>query len=54
MTISPFSCICNKEKTHKLIFDGGVLGNYTINLCNSCYLSQDKKFMISEEKIHEQ
>ena len=51
MTISPFSCICKKKKTHKLVFDGGVLGNYTINLCSSCYLTQDKKFMITEEKI---
>ncbi|MCH7649345.1 MAG: hypothetical protein IIA83_12170 [Thaumarchaeota archaeon] len=54
MSISPFSCICNNKKTHKLVFDGGVLGNYTVSLCHSCYLSQDKKFMISEEKFHEQ
>ena len=54
MSISPFSCICNNKKTHRLIFDGGVLGNYTINICSSCYLTQGKTFMISEEKIIEQ
>lgn len=54
MIISPFSCSCKTKKTHKLVFDGGVLGNYTVSLCHPCYLSQDKKFMISEEKIHEQ
>jgi len=51
MTFSTFSCSCNRIKQHKLVFDGGVLGNYTISLCTPCYLSQDKKFMITEEKI---
>ena len=54
MTISSFSCSCKTKKTHKLIFDGGVLGNYTVSFCYSCYFSQAKKFMISEEKIIEQ
>ena len=53
MTLAPFSCQCDRKKTHKLIFDGGVLGNYTVFQCHSCYLSQDKKFLISEEKIIE-
>jgi len=44
----------HRTKKFKLVFDGGVLGNYTVSLCHSCYLSQDKKFMISEEKIIEQ
>lgn len=52
MSISPISCRCKNKKTHKQIFDGGILGNYIINLCDSCYLSQNKKFMITEEKIH--
>jgi len=44
----------HSPKKFKLVFDGGVLGNYTVSLCHLCNLSQDKKFMISEEKILEQ
>jgi len=54
MIFSDFACNCNRSKRHKLVFDGGVLGTYAVSLCNPCYLSQDKKFMISEEKFFEQ
>jgi len=54
MTENFFSCKSDEKKSHKLVFDGGILGNYVVSLCHSCYLSQDKKFMISEEKINEQ
>ena len=46
-----FSCNCNTKKQHRLIFDGSnVIGDYTLDLCNSCYFAQDKKFLIREEK----
>lgn len=51
MTISPFSCSCKTKKTHKLVFDGGVLGNYVVDLCIHCYRSQEKKFVIKEEML---
>jgi len=54
MIPTTFYCNCNFKKKYKLVFDGGLLGEYTLSLCHSCYLSQDKKFMISEEKIREQ
>jgi len=51
MTISPFSCSCKTKKTHKLVFDGGILEQYSLELCGSCYVVQDKKFLISEERL---
>jgi len=43
---------CNHSpKKFKLNFDGGVLGHYSLELCNSCYVAQDKKFLISEERL---
>jgi len=53
MNFTTFSCSCKEKKQYKLVFDGGVLGTYTILQCVSCYLSQNKKFLISEEKINE-
>jgi len=44
-----FSCNCIREKSHKLVFDGGVVGSYCIEICQSCYKSQGKKFLIKEE-----
>jgi len=54
MIPSNFSCSCGKKKRHRLVFDGGILGTYKLELCNSCYFSQDKKFLISEETLHEE
>jgi len=48
MNESIFSCN-HSTKKFKLIFDGGVLGPYTVELCSSCYSTQEKKFLISEE-----
>ena len=48
--LNEFIFYCNHlPKTFKLTFDRGVLGNYTLELCHSCYDSQDKKFLIREE-----
>ena len=38
-------------KKFKLILDGGVLGHYSLELCGSCYVAQDKKFLIREGKM---
>lgn len=44
-------CICSRPKKHRLIFDGGVSGNYTLFFCIDCYSKEDKQFLISEEKL---
>jgi len=45
------SCNCNAKKQHRLFFDGGtILGEYALDLCNGCYFTQNKKFLIREEK----
>jgi len=46
-----FICSCDKPKKMRLIFDGGSSGNYTVELCNSCYQKQEKKFLIKKEVI---
>jgi len=47
-----FSCH-HSPKKFKLSFDGGLLGQYRLELCNSCYAAQDKKFLIKEELVNE-
>ena len=47
------SCQCKATKKYKLIFDGGIMGNYSVFLCSQCHTIQDKKFMIKEEVITE-
>ena len=43
---------CNhSQKKFKLTFDGGLLGEYGVELCQSCHAIQDKKFLIREEII---
>ncbi len=42
-------CLCHFPKKHRLIFDGGISGNYTMLLCVDCYSKGDKQFLISEE-----
>ena len=44
-------CRDNLPKKHRLVFDGGPAGNYTLELCKVCYSEEDKKFLISEENI---
>jgi len=43
----------HSPKKFKLSFDGGLIGQYCLKLCNSCYVIQDKKFLIREEIIDE-
>jgi len=45
-------CCTHPQKKFTLIFDGGLLGEYRLELCNSCYAAQDKKFLIKEELIN--
>jgi len=47
-----FACH-HSPKKFKLSFDGGLLGKYHLKLCNSCYATQDKKFLIKEENVNE-
>lgn len=46
-------CVCIQEKIHRVIFDGGSSGFYTVDLCENCYSKEDRKFLISEEKLLE-
>ncbi len=46
-------CCTHPQKKFTLTFDGGPLGQYCLELCNSCYEAQDKKFFIKEEIINE-
>lgn len=50
--LDSFSCHHSPQK-FKLTFDGGQVGQYFLELCNSCYAKQDKKFLIKEEVINE-
>lgn len=49
--ISVFTCCCPKPKKHGLTIDGGISGNYQLELCSSCYSKEDKKFVIKEDKL---
>lgn len=51
MIPSNFECPCAAKKKYKLVFDGGVLGYYSLELCKSCYVIQNKKFLINEVGI---
>jgi len=44
-------CACKGPKTHKLIFDGGDFGDYSISVCEICNSEMDKKFLIEEIKF---
>jgi len=52
MSISTFTCSCDSKKERRLILDGGILGNYMIDLCIHCYRSHEKKFVIKEEVLN--
>lgn len=41
-------CKCSEEKKHRLTFDGGVSGQYTVDVCEKCYQKEDKEFLIRE------
>ena len=48
-----FECRCGNPKIHKLTFDGGSSGDYILELCDDCYVFQNKEFLIDEEDIQE-
>lgn len=51
MNSSVFSCT-HQDKKFKLTFDGGILGPYFLELCKSCHVQIEKKFLISEESLN--
>lgn len=51
MSLSTYSCGCNKPKKHRLLLDGGSSGHYIVELCQSCYRKEDKRFVIKEEEM---
>ena len=53
MIHSTFTCVCRANKEHRLVFDGGILGHYILEVCASCYAAQNKKFLVKEEIINE-
>lgn len=44
-------CECDAEKKHRITFDGGNVGQYTIDYCDKCYAQDDKQFMTSSEEL---
>lgn len=49
--IPVFACKCEELRVIRILFDGGDHGNYTIEYCQKCYDSDDKQFLISEERF---
>src|SRR5579864_1865873 len=43
-TIYRYRCKDKRIKRRRLVFDGGTAGQYSVDLCDICYLKQDKKF----------
>lgn len=50
-SLTVFMCKCARPKKHRLTIDGGSTGTYQLECCNSCYLKEDKRFVIEEEQI---
>jgi len=50
-SLTVFVCKCNRSKKYRLTIDGGSTGQYQLECCNSCYLKEDKHFVIEEEII---
>jgi hypothetical protein len=47
-----YICECADKKMYRVMFDGGEhIGNYVAEYCQKCYDSDDKQFMICEERI---
>jgi hypothetical protein len=38
-------------KKFRLVYSCKITGNYTLEICESCHKKEDRKFLISEEKI---
>ncbi|MGI0008521.1 MAG: hypothetical protein ACRD92_02765 [Nitrosopumilaceae archaeon] len=49
--ITIFQCKCQKPKMSRLTFDGGSSGQYVVEICQECYKDDDKKFLVSEERL---
>jgi len=51
-SVTSYRCRCSEAKQYKVLFDGGDDGwDYVGLLCQKCYDSDDKQFMISMETI---
>jgi hypothetical protein len=50
-SITSYRCKCSEAKLYRVLFDGDDSGNYVGLLCQKCYDSDDKQFMICEERI---
>lgn len=46
-----FSCFCLGRKTRRLTLDGGATGIYHLELCDGCYRTENRQFVICEERI---
>lgn len=40
-------CKCIEEKKHRLIFDGGTSGQYSVDVCETCYQENDTEFLVT-------
>lgn len=50
-TMVRYRCKDKRIKKRRLVFDGGITGKYSVDLCGICYLKQDKKFLLDEIRI---
>lgn len=50
-TLDIYECECQDKKAYRLTFDGASTGHYIAEYCQKCYDSDDKQFMIYEERI---
>ena len=50
--MSKYVCKCTSKKEFNLTFDGGSTGKYVIFLCERCYRTVDRRFLISEERLN--
>lgn len=51
MSDSEYECDCDNQKTIKVVYDGGFDEKFVAEYCEKCYEQEDKKFMISMEKV---
>ena len=50
LSLTTYRCYCKKPKTHRLLVDGGY-GHYILELCEDCHRSENKAFVVRDEKI---
>lgn len=47
-----YRCNCNSPRKHRLTLDGGiVINSYKLELCDSCYMNQNKKYQTNYEVL---